>query len=138
MKILACDPGETTGLAFFDTLNPGKITTRNCAPEQVVFDIHEFGKADVLVVEKFPPTCEQHLALLYEQIITYSSADYTVPIVPATWKPIAKARIKSREWDDKAPTQHEKDAIHILRFYVEIVLRKKMPKEIEICSLQSA
>lgn len=136
MNILACDPGDITGLAFFSSASPKLIKILACNMQDAPKTVRSITGLDVLVIEQFPPSCESYLTNLYTDIERGSGARFIVPVRPAVWKPIARARVRSGRWPSYAPTQHEKDAIWMLRYYAEVILKVPIRKDVKVCLLQ--
>ena len=111
--ILSIDLGETTGTALYE-LGSGKLRYANTRHFHQLFPLIYLFQPDLILLERFPSS---H-SLAYELEIEYRKlAMKSVLISPSEWKPFMKN--KKREFED-VETQHEKDAINMLRYYLLI------------------
>jgi len=121
MSFLAIDLGFNTGLAYviYD-FDAGDIVYRllQTILRMETRDIlHLLMKTDVVILEKMPKKMERELSASYGEITGFLERIGMSPIMimPAEWKPIAKARKWSAR---KASTQHEKDAYCMMRYHI--------------------
>lgn len=123
LSFLAIDLGFNTGIAFvaydFDTQVVAYSETKTIIRMNMA-DISELiVKSDTVILEKMPQKMDRVLAEKYGGVIAYMEqiAMPLVMILPAHWKPLAKAR----KWHLYGKrTQHEEDAYNMMRYHIMI------------------
>lgn len=124
MKLLAVDPGETTGMCIVE-LDGYKVEVKviDSIPYEDMLGLirdGEMAKLEYMIIETFPTmtrTTEQikkvlNISILMEELFPMVKLRI---IQPSWWKYMAK----NGKW--KVPTatdQHSKDAYNIMRFFI--------------------
>lgn len=109
--IISIDLGETTGIASYE-LGKNDLRFTYTKNFQSLFPLLALFPFDIVLLERFPiaHSLEYVLEIAYRTLIVQS-----ILISPSEWKPFMKN--KKRKFED-AETQHELDAINMLRYYL--------------------
>jgi hypothetical protein len=119
-SILAVDLGVTTGSAWYYHSVKHFSCTSISDPRQI-FALIEIVDPKVIIVERFPET--RKLPRDVEEVYNIL-AETAILISPSTWKPFMREK---RKWFPQKMTQHEKDAVNILRYYMMINFGEDLP-----------
>lgn len=128
MKILSLDPGENTGIVFFNfsedriikslTLDLTKKSAFLLHTEEVYSMLLD---SDIVIMENKPrfPTWSPSVEDFFQKVMWVCREVFSKDldlIFPGMWKPVAKAM----SWNipDILGTKHEKDAYRMLRYYL--------------------
>lgn len=118
--VLSIDLGETTGVAAYDfyTCNLRHASTNNF---HALFPLLALLQPTEIILERFPiaHSLEYQIEIAYRQLAMKS-----VLISPSAWKPFMKSR--KRKYPSEV-TQHEQDAINMLRYYLITTFQKDIP-----------
>jgi len=113
---LGLDPGRTTGVAIATVTNTSldvfsynsEIFLKLCQDEPQIFSLID-SMFDKVIIEKFP----LRTSPIYSYLDQIFGTKKFIRILPGHWKPIAKAR----KWKYKNISQHESDALNLLRYH---------------------
>lgn len=115
MRILGVDPGVSTGIVVWDTVEDEIVYHTTIADDkyciQWISKVYLWFFCDVLVLEKAPlhgdPLQYQRVMSIHTELMEIAKI---VEILPSQWKPIAKAQ----RWSIRnLSIRHEKDAFHM-------------------------
>lgn len=109
--IISIDLGETTGVAAYEFSSRKLYCSATKDPQHLVILLESLYCNEILL-ERFPEShdMEYSIEIAYRQLAMKS-----ILISPGEWKPFMQN--KKRKFE-QAKTQHEKDAINMLRYYL--------------------
>jgi len=109
--IISIDLGETTGVASYELLSRALRCTATQHFQQL-FPLLVLLRPNEILLERFPGkhALDYSIEIAYRQLAMKS-----ILISPSEWKPFMQTKKKKF---DHAETQHEKDAINMLRYYM--------------------
>lgn len=125
-KVLAIDPGVTTGYAILDLqgniLDSGNVLIDDLSDS--IFSTLEEGKGLRVVMEELPRGIDSRLRRMLEEVVRFLDTRFPMAtkFSPGMWKSSPEARhplkwAEGLEAIDK-PSDHEKDAYHIGLYYL--------------------
>lgn len=111
-SILSVDLGISTGVAYYDP-RINSLAYETIRDPLCLFPLITLLNPNIVLLERFPSTRK---SLTTEVEIAYTQLSRTATMIsPGDWKPFMRNK------EEKFPyieTQHEKDAINILRYYL--------------------
>ena len=111
MRIASIDPGEKTGVIFFDSRGKVVLDSFTERMETSYKEVLQF-QPETVIIESQPEHSDLNSAdLFYYNLFLKTFA--CVSINPGNWKPVANLR----HWGSKFPDRHQKDAYNILRYW---------------------
>lgn len=110
-SLLAIDLGETTGIAAC-ILGFRDLRCTSTKNPLLVLPLIALLQPSEILLERFPdnPQIPYEVENAYQQL-----APKSILISPGSWKPFMKSW---KRFFPQAKTQHEKDAVNILRYYL--------------------
>lgn len=119
MLVASVDPGETTGLVIYDTVQRQVIHRESEDIETIRRTLSAF-EIETLLLELQPDRSDLDDAVLAEyRTLRREYRHIEVPILPSVWKPWARRK----KWK-AVGDQHLKDAYNMLRYWMVVVGRQ--------------
>jgi len=125
MRIIAIDPGGQTGIATFHGKSHELIHTMSVDLddlERILKSLEPIDLNDIFVVETPPPDhSSKNLESAIRTIVAVLERVNLINwVMPGHWKPSPQGRLTHLDF----PTEHEKDAVRMGMYFIQLELKE--------------